>query len=134
MANNFGRPDNKEKLRFFIQDDENTMSYSPTDYTGNKYVGTFSKLVDIPNMLNVERNEKYINKLNARRKAQLELETIPQCFDQCVTDVSTGLNSVEKNCMRDCYFKRLTSRDDLQMYLMQRQAIEVVKNSKERLV
>ena len=57
------------------------MSYSPTDYTGNKFVGTWSKLVDIPNMLHYEQNEKYMNKLNARRKAQLELETIPQCFD-----------------------------------------------------
>ena len=135
MANkSFGRPDNKEKLRFFIQDDENTMSYSPTDYTGNKFIGTYSKLVDLPNMLFYEQNEKYINKLNARRKAEMELHTIPQCFDSCVSDVTTGLNSVEKNCMRDCYFKRLTSRDDLSMYLMQRQALEVVKNGKERMV
>jgi hypothetical protein len=72
--------------------------------------------------------------LNCQRKAELELETIPLCFDTCVVDVTTGLNSLEKNCMRDCYFKRLSSRDDLLMYMMQRQAIEVVKASKERLV
>ena len=62
------------------------------------------------------------------------MNTIPQCFDACVSDVTTGLNSVEKNCMRDCYFKKLSSRDDLMVYLMQRQAIESVKASKERLV
>jgi hypothetical protein len=47
MSKNFGRPDNKEKLRFFMQDSENTMSYSPADYTGNKYFGTWSKMVDL---------------------------------------------------------------------------------------
>ena len=41
----YGRPDNKEKLRFFIQDSENTMQYAPTDYTGNKFFGTYSKLM-----------------------------------------------------------------------------------------
>jgi hypothetical protein len=59
---------------------------------------------------------------------------VPICFDQCVGDVTTGLNSVEKNCMRDCYFKRISSRDDMMVYLMQRQAIEAVKVSKERNV
>ena len=36
--------------------------------------------------------------------------------------------------MRDCYFKKLSSRDDLQMYLHQRQANEAIKAAKERLV
>lgn len=49
-------------------------------------------------------------------------------------DVTTGMNVVEKNCMRDCYFKKLSSRDDLSIYFMQRQAIESVKAAKERLV
>ena len=73
-------------------------------------------------MLFYEQNEKYINKLNAQFKAEIEIETVPQCFDVCVSDVTTGLNSVEKNCMRDCYFKRLSSRDDMTVYLMQRQS------------
>jgi len=41
---------------------------------------------------------------------------------------------MEKNCMRDCYFKKLSSRDDFMVYLMQRQSIESAKTSKERLV
>jgi len=117
-----------------MQDSENTMSYSPHDYTGNKFLGTWSKLVGLQNMIFYEQNDKYINVLNAQRKAELELDTIPLCFDACVNDVTTGLNSVEKNCMRDCYFKRLSSRDDFLVYMMQRQAIEAVKVSKERLV
>lgn len=60
------------------------MQYSPTDYTGNKFIGTYSKLINVPNMINYERQEKYLKVLNAQRKAELELSTIPQCFDSCV--------------------------------------------------
>ena len=134
MSKVYGRPDNKEKLRFFIQDSENTMQYSPVDYTGNKFIGTWSKLLDMQNMLLYEQNDKYINVVNAQRKSELEMHTIPKCFDSCVKDVPTGLNSVAKNCMRDCYFKKISSRDDFLVYLMQRHAIEAVKVSKERFV
>lgn len=110
------------------------MQYSPTDYTGNKFIGTYSKLMGMQNMLFYEQNEKYISALNAKRKAELELHTIPQCFNTCVEDVTLGLNSVEKNCMRDCYFKKVSSRDDMLLYMMQRHALEAVKVSKERVV
>ncbi len=110
------------------------MEYAPTDYTGNKFIGTFSKLINVNNMLNYEQREKYTVQLNAQRKAEVELSTIPQCFNSCVKDVTIGLNSVEKNCMRDCYFKKISSRDDFQVYLMQRQALETIKDSKARMV
>ena len=110
------------------------MQYAPTDYIGNKFLGTYSRLINLQNSLFVEQQQKYMDKLNAQRKAELELTTVPGCFDKCVQDVSIGLNSVEKNCMRDCYFKKLSSRDDMNVYIMQRQALEVVKASKERLV
>lgn len=77
MSKQFGRPSNQEKQRFFIQDTENVMQYSPQDYTGNKFIGTYSKLMGLQNMLFYEQNEKYINELNAKRKAELELHTIP---------------------------------------------------------
>ena len=73
-------------------------------------------------------------KFNAERKAKLELHTRPQCFDQCVSDFTTGLNSIEKNCMRDCYFKKLSSRDDLYIFLSQKQALESSKAMRERSV
>ena len=130
----YGRPDNKEKLRLNIYDSEQPLMYTPTDYTGNKFIGTYSRLINLQNSLFYEQNEKYSNRLNAQRKAELELNTMPQCFASCVQDVTTGLNSVEKNCMRDCYFKKLSSRDDFLVYLMQRQSLETVKASKERQV
>lgn len=110
------------------------MMYKPVDYSGNRFVGTWSKLAGLSNSLFYEQSQKYLETLNAQRKAELELNTIPMCFDKCVQDVSTGLNSIEKNCMRDCYFKRLSSRDDMVLYLMQRQALESSKLVKERLV
>lgn len=60
------------------------MQYTPTDYTGNKFIGTYSKLVGLQNMLFYEQNVKYIDALNAKYKAELELQTIPQCFNTCV--------------------------------------------------
>ena len=134
MSRSYGRPNNQEKLRFFIQDSENTMQYAPTDYIGNKFLGTYSRLVNLQNSLFYEQNEKYMKTLNAQRKAELELHTIPQCFNDCVQDVTTGLNSLEKNCVRDCYFKKISSKDDFMIYLQQRQAIESIKAQKERMV
>ena len=77
MAKTFGRPDNKEKLRLHIQDSEQTMQYSPTDYTGNKVIETYSKLINLQNNLFYEQKEKYMKTLNAQRKAEIELHTIP---------------------------------------------------------
>ena len=96
------------------------MLYSPHDWNGNKFFGSYSKIVNLHNDLFYEQNEKYLNVLNARRKAELELFTVPQCFSECVSDVTTGLNSMEKNCMRECYFKKVGSRDDMILYLKQR--------------
>ena len=63
-----------------------------------------------------EPKEKYINRYNAQLKAETEHLSAPRCFNQCVTDVTTGLNSEEKNCMRECYFKRVSVRDDMLIY------------------
>ena len=110
------------------------MEYQPEDFTGNKFLGTWSKLYQMQNNLFYEQNEKYMIKFNAQRKAQLEMHTRPLCFDQCISDFSAGLNSVEKNCIRDCYFKKLSSRDDLWVFLSQRQALEASKAMRERTV
>ena len=69
-------------------------------------------------------------------KSRLELGSLPKCFDRCVTDVLTGsgLNSDEKNCMRECYLKKLGSRDDVGMYLSQMMARENLKEAKDTFV
>ena len=84
MSRDFGRPNNKTKMKMYIQDTENTMMYQPEDYTGMKFMGTWSKLYNLQNTIFYEQNEKYTLKFNAQRKAQLEMHTRPQCFDMCV--------------------------------------------------
>ena len=49
-------------------------------------------------------------------KANLEVESIPLCFDKCVHSVDgVGLSSDEKNCIRECFMKRVSSKDDFLM-------------------
>ena len=33
------------KLRMYMRDNENTMMYSPQDYTGNKFLGAWNKVM-----------------------------------------------------------------------------------------
>ena len=120
------RPTNDEKLAMYVQDDENTMMYKPLDMHNNKFFGTFSKLLNVEQMLNTEPLEKYHAQYQAYYKAKFELGTTPVCFDRCVTDISqgSGLSSDEKNCMRECYLKKLGSRDDFSMLLTTKMARE----------
>ena len=50
----YGRPKNDEKLRLSIMDNEQPFQYSPTDYIGNKFIGTWSRLINLQNSLFVE--------------------------------------------------------------------------------
>jgi len=65
-------------------------------------------------MLFYENKEKYLNEYQGRFNAKLEIGTLPRCFNSCVNDVdSAGLSSDEKNCLRECYLKRVSARDDM---------------------
>ena len=55
------RQDTSKKLKFYMQDDENTMLYVPEDMGNNKFFGTWSKLLTIERMLNTEVQGKYHN-------------------------------------------------------------------------
>ena len=93
------------------------MMYKPSDMHGNKFFGTWSKLLTLGDTLNLEVKEKYYNDYQAYFQAKMEVGSTAVCFDQCVNDVNTGsgLNSDEKNCMRECYLKRVASKDDFNM-------------------
>lgn len=134
QATEHGRPTNENTLRMYIRDSENTLMYSPEKYSGNKFFGQWNKVMLLQTMLFAESREKYLNKYNAELKAQLELESVPACFNTCVTEVRSGLSSTEKNCMRDCYLKQLSSRDDFNMLVQQKLAYENTKAMRERLV
>ena len=112
-----GREDNTKKLTMHLQDDENSMMYRPGDMANNKFFGTWSKLLTLSENLNFESSQKYFNDYESYFKARCEIGSSNVCFDECVHDVNTGagLNSEEKNCIRECYLKRVSSRDDLHM-------------------
>jgi hypothetical protein len=131
----YGRQDNTEKVETYIRDTENTMTYSPNDHNGNPYFGTWSKLLNLQNQLFYENKEKYLNEFQGRFNAKLEVGSVPVCFNQCVSDIEVaGLTSAEKNCMRECYLKRVSSRDDMNMLFLQKIGIDTVKSSKDLTV
>ena len=130
------RPTNDEKLKMYIQDDENTMMYKPLDMGHNKFFGTWSRMLNMGKTLNTEVQEKYQLQYQAYYKAKFELGSTALCFDRCVTDVTqgSGLSSEEKNCVRECYLKKLGSRDDLSMFATQKMARENMKRTRDVLV
>ena len=102
----------------------------------NRFFGSWSKLLTMNQTLNMEIQEKYYNDYQAYYKARLEIGSAPVCFEQCVNDVNSGagLNSDEKNCMRECYMKRVSSRDDFNMLITQKLARETMKGVREESV
>ena len=48
-----------------MQDDENTMLYRPEDYSGNKFLGQWSKVFTLQNALFLEDKQKYHYKFMA---------------------------------------------------------------------
>lgn len=86
-------------------------------------------------MLNWEIKEKYLNEFQARFNSGLEIRSLPICFDKCINDMTTvGMSSDEKNCMRECTLKRISSRDDMSMLIQQKLTIEQQKSIKDMVV
>jgi len=55
----FGRLKNDKKLKIYMNDEENSMMYTPENYTGNKFFGRWSTMMTLQNMLFYEKREKY---------------------------------------------------------------------------
>ena len=130
------RKTSDEREKFYIQDDENTMMYRPSEMHGNRFFGSVSKLLSINDMLNMEVQKKYHWDYEAHWKARLEAGSAPICFNDCIQDVTTGsgLSSDEKNCMRECYLKRITVREDFNMLAQQMKARQTLDRGRFTLV
>ena len=117
-----------------MRDSENTVNFHPLDYLGHKGFSAM-KVAQLRHGLQLEFNQKFISQGRAALKASLELETIPECFNLCVSDVSTSaLNAVEKNCMKDCYFRKTSSMQDVALLIKELDTVEYGKSTRERLV
>ena len=133
----YGRQDNTEKIKTYIRDTEHTMTYSPNDHHGNKYFGTWSKLLNLQNQLFYENKEKYLNEYQGRFNARLEVGSVPRCFGSCINDIEAGpagLTSEEKNCMRECYLKRVSSRDDMNTLFQQKIGVDTLRSTRDLTV
>jgi len=97
------------------------MLYNPQTMHGSKFWGQLSKQYTIIENLNTELMDKYLFDYSSHIKAKAEIGSVTHCFDKCVTDVSysAGLNPDEKNCMRECYMKRVLAKDDMFMMVEQ---------------
>jgi len=134
-APNFGRLDNSEKVVSHVQEAEQPMVFSPNDHFANRFFGTWSKVLTATTMLDHETQEKYLGEFTARYKARVELGAVPKCFDKCIGDIDAPvLSADEKNCVRECYFKRVTSRDDVAQMMLQRLAIDNARDMRDELV
>ena len=132
----FGRLKNDQKVKMYLRDAENTVTYQPQDYTGNKFFGSWNKVFNMKNLLLIENREKYLNELSADSLAQIELESVPICFNQCIQTIDDvpGLDVNQKTCLRDCYLKRTSVRSDLNMYVDQKLTILNVKDLKDQFI
>ena len=86
------------------------------------------------NTLFFENKEKYLNEYQARFNAKLEIGSLPRCFGECVNDIegsAAGLTSDEKNCLRECYLKRVSARDDMSTLFQQRIAIDTMRSHRD---
>ena len=130
------QPRDSKPLKFYMQDDENTMLYNPSTMSSNKFFGQWNKVLTMSNRLNHELQDKYLHHYQSYAKAQREIGTVTTCFDHCVQEVETGagLSSDEKNCMRECYLKRTSAREDMNMLMGTYLAKSNLKSKRDEMV
>ena len=67
-------------------------------------------------------------------KARYELKSLPECFDSCISNVESGLNADEKNCMINCYYKKIGVPEDTMMFFMQKNVANQRKDMLDTVV
>lgn len=127
----FNRPTNRDKTDKIINDDENPLTWNLNSFSGNKFFSGVHKAYTLEQLLFREERDKYTNRYAAMLKAETETQALPICFEGCISDVTTGLSVDEKNCVRECVLRRMSVRDDWQLTIKQKQALENMRYVKE---
>ncbi|CAI2384145.1 unnamed protein product [Moneuplotes crassus] len=123
--NNPDRQTNDTTPKIRMRDQNVPYTWFPTKESFNPFVSTQSKYLSFEGMINHELQEKYIQKHQGTLHANVEMKSIPRCFDNCVTDLEDSfLIPEEKNCIRECYFKRINAKNDFQFFAVQMLAKE----------
>ena len=67
----------------------------------------YAKYFNLLEKLNWEEQEKYSMRYTAKSKARADIISLPMCFNKCMSiSEDNTLTSGEKNCMRECYFRK----------------------------
>ena len=136
MENGMGdRPTSDKRIEAPWGEADMNRIIQPTEYRPIKFFGLDSKKTMAREMLNWEEKQKYLNRYSARMKARIELGSLPVCFNECVQNLEDiSLNANEKNCVRECYFKRISAKDDMMTYFVQKYTLAKNKATKEDFV
>ena len=118
------RQKNTEFTDEYLQLEENSVTYRGENNIVNDFTGTLSKFVTMEKDLNYEGQRKIHNYFSALYAADINHVPRAKCFDNCIVDIrALNLSSMEKNCMRECYMKRFTSRHDFQHLMLEKLAL-----------
>lgn len=115
----FGRQTNEERTTTYVSDAQNlTMKYDFHVHQNNRLMSQWAKVYRMNDALDKETQIKFAEEQQAKTQAYFEFDGVNKCFDECVHDVNQqGLVPAEKNCLRECYFKRMTYRSDIKFML-----------------
>ena len=129
------RPTSDKRIEAPWPESDMVRVIQPTEFRPIKFFGVDSKRLMAREMLNWEEKQKYLNRYSARMKAKIELGSLGVCFNDCIQNIDdVSLAANEKNCMRECYFKRISAKDDMMTYFVQKYALAKTKNVKEDFV
>ena len=119
----------------YIQLEENSINYRAENNLKTDFMGTLSRFITMEKDLNWEEDKKLYNYFKALNFADISHRPRAHCFDKCVSDVqAVDVSSKEKNCMRECYMKRYTSRDDFQHFILEKMATSQQERNRHMLV
>ena len=101
------RANPKEDLILQTRDNTAPMGINIKHSPFQRFGTIYAKYFNLMEKLNWEEQEKYSMRYTAKSKAKNDLISVPACFDHCMTiSDDTSLSADEKNCMRECYFKK----------------------------
>jgi hypothetical protein len=100
-----------------------------------KFLGTWNHYAQLTTNLNWEAQERLYGKHRGDMMAEVQIRNVGKCFGDCVKSVDEqSLNPAEKNCLRECFFRRMNAKDDFQIYVQEKFAANRMKQVKETFV
>lgn len=120
-----------EKLEWYTRDAAVVHTYSPEETGFNRFSEITGQYHEVLDTVNWEEKEKYFAKYSAKTAAEIEIGSLSFCFAKCSKDVTDAdLDGDEKNCMRECYFRRLSAKDDMTFMFQQSHLIDKMNLAK----